>query len=294
MRKWFKYFRNPGTNKIAGKPKDKTFDEHSQAMGGYQPDDSYNSKEEFFNKHLKGLHAERFANYDKFLRKHLKKADKILSVASGRCVNELYLLNDGYKNITCSDLGIFPACSATKTLFPDFRFMTLNILDASAPQKYDGIIALSLIYLFGEQEFDAFLGNVADSLEEKGSFILDSAGAPDNFFSFIIHDIILKIEVYFTGFLDFLRSSGKKKLGVTVQDFGFRRTDKDIIEASRKAGLELFDKEDYGFLNEFRRSKTFRRLVKPGSSIENMFAKIGRRIPYTRMFCFKKVKEQSV
>jgi hypothetical protein len=294
MRKWFKYFRNLGTNKITGIPKDKTFNEHSQAMGGYKPDDSYGSREDFFNKHLNGLHAERFANYDKFLRKHLKKEDRILSVASGRCVNELYLLNDGYKNITCSDLEMFPACSATKTLFPDFRFTALNILDAPAPQKYDSIIALSLIYLFDEQEFNAFLSNIADSLEEEGAFILDSAGAPDNFLSFIIHDIILKIEVYFIGFLDFLRSSGKRKLGVTVQDFGFRRTDKDIIEASRKAGLKLFNKEDYGFLNDFRRSRTFRRLVKPGSFIENTFAKMGKRIPYARMFYFRKVKEQTV
>jgi hypothetical protein len=293
MRKWLKYFRNSGTSKITRKPKDKTFNEHSQAMGGYQPDDSYSSREEFFNKHLNGLHAERFANYDKFLRKHLKKEDKILSVASGRCVNELYLLNDGYKSITCSDLGIFPACSATKTLFPDFSFMTLNILDAPSPQKYDSIIALSLIYLFDEQEFDVFLSNVADSLEEEGAFILDSAGAPDNFLTFIIHDIILRVEVYLSGLFDYIKSLGKRKFGVTVHAFGYRRKDNDIISVAEKAGFQLIEKVDYGFISEFRRSKIFRRLVNPNSSIEKIFMRIGKKVPYTRMFYFRKTNKQT-
>ena len=263
-------------------------------MGGYESDSSYDSKESFFKKHLSGVHAERYANYDKFLRGHLKENDEILSVGSGRCVNELYLLDSGYKKITCSDLGVFSAYLETKALFPEFSFTPLNVLESSTPKKFNAVISLSLIYLFDERDFDSFLRNIADSLQEGGVLILDSAGAPDNLLTFIIHDIILRAEVYLSGLFGYIKSLGKQKFGVVVHAFGYRRKDSDIISAAEKAGFQFIEKTDYGFTNEFRRSKTFRRIVKPGSSIENMFAKIGRRIPYTRMFYFRKVKEQSV
>ena len=264
-------------------------------MGGYEPDSSHMSKEEFFGKQfLNSPHVERFMAYDNFLRKHLNKQEKILSIASGRCVNELSLLDDGYKDIMCSDLEMLPAYLATKALFPDFRFIPLNILESPASQKYDAVIALSLIYLFDEQEFDIFLKHVMDSVEKGGTLILDSAGSPDNFLSFIIHDIVLKFETYFASLKIFIRSLGRARIGVTIQDFGYRRTDKDIIKASEKVGLKLIDQKDYVFLNEFRRSKILRRLVRPGSFVEKLFVRMGKRIPYTRMFYFRKPDENFI
>lgn len=262
-------------------------------MGGYESDSSYDSKESFFKKHLSGVHAERFANYDEFLRGHLKKNDEILSVGSGRCVNELYLLDSGYKKITCSDLGVFSAYSETKALFPEFSFTPLNILESSAPKKFNAVISLSLIYLFDERDFDSFLRNVADSLQEGGVLILDSAGAPDNLLTFIIHDIILRSEVYLSGLFGYIKSLGKQKFGVTVHAFGYRRKDSDIISAAERAGFQFIEKIDYGFISEFRRSKIFRRLVKPNSSVERIFMKIGVKVPYTRMFYFRKANKQS-
>ena len=65
---------------------DDDFNMHAKAMGGYESDEAYESKERFFDKYYYKLHAGRLKLYDVFIRKlHLKKEGMILSLASGRC-----------------------------------------------------------------------------------------------------------------------------------------------------------------------------------------------------------------
>ena len=265
-------------------PIDQDFEDHKAAMGGYDADDAYKNKKEFFNKYFFGYHMGRLQHYDEFIRKHLRRGGNVLSIGSGRCANELYLMEDGY-NITCSDLQLIDCHSETVALFPNLNFLEFNILHGpSEPEhKYDTIICLSLIYLFDDKDLLIFFKNVSSSLKPGGHLILDSVGSPDNFLSYMVHEVLLKYEIYFLRIAKMIIKH--KKDAVIRKHHGYRRTDNEIIEAALVAGLKLVDKEDYAFLTEFRRSVLFDRLFlrKHNLLLEPVFTRIGRTIPYVRI-----------
>jgi len=74
-------------------------------MGGYNPDNAYNSRASFLICYFFGFHQKRLEFYNHFLRGHLSKGDAIPFIASRRRANELFLIQDGYE-ITCSNMGI--------------------------------------------------------------------------------------------------------------------------------------------------------------------------------------------
>ena len=199
-------------------------------------------------------------------------------------------MEDGY-SITCSDLGYPSSFQQAKTLFPNIDFVEMDILEVPPSVKYDAIIALSLIYLFDESDLGIFFKNVSDCLNVNGSLILDSSGSPDNFLSFFIHDIWLKYETCLVRFLK--RIKGRHD-GLVIKDHGFRRTDIEIIELAKKYNLELVVQGNYGFLVEFTRSVIFskiflKRAMRLSSITNRVFSFIGKGVPYTRMYMFKKV-----
>ena len=288
MRKWFKYSVNHSDNKVVIYPQDFSFAEHSEAMGGYETNDIYRTTDAFFQEYYYNFHLGRLEEYDKFLRKHIKKTDKVLSIASGRSANELKLLLGGY-DITCSDLCMLPCYDDTKKLFPDYKFFTLNIIENPADRQYDSLISLSLIYLFDNRQLDCFFGNVSKSLKENGHLILDGGGSPDNLMSFFIHDVLLRLEVHLLRLLILVKNPGKKKYGLAIKHHGYRRTDNDIIEIAKKNGLELIDRENYAFLTEFARSRILSRLMRI-PFMKRLFGLIGKNVPYIRMFLFRKAE----
>jgi len=286
MRKWYKYLLDKSRKGKLELSIDQDFKDHEKAMCGYKADDAYCSKESFFNKYFWNYHYGRLECYDNFMRRHLKKGEDVLSIASGRCANELFLIEDGYK-ITCSDLKVFDAYQETKKLFPQFEFVEHDILNTPLYSKYDTVICLSLIYLFNEEKLLAFFRNVSDSLKTGGHLILDFVGSPDNVLSFLLHDIYLKYEMKIARAAKFLLIG--QLPGLVVKHHGYRRTDEEIISAARKSGFELLSQENYAFVTEFRRSYIFDKLVKQTSFIEKAFGIIGRNIPYIRMGHFLKL-----
>ena len=96
MRKWIKYSldrEHVGTRRV---DHDRSFDDHKLAMGGYHPDESYVSREEFFRKYFYGFQVGRLEFSNDFLRRSLSKHERVLSIGSGRCASELHLMEDGY------------------------------------------------------------------------------------------------------------------------------------------------------------------------------------------------------
>lgn len=293
MRKWYKYYFDDSFDGIVRKDMDKDYNDHSSSMGTYLPCESYDSKEAFFNKYYFGADHRKFGfllrwkeYYNDFLEKHLDKAHGILSIGSGRCANELFLAGKGYK-ILCSDLEQLPAYDRTKKLFPDFEYMILDILESPAPRRHDAVISLSLIYLFDSNKLERFFNNVAGSMKTNGVFILDSGGAPDNLFSYLVHDIMLKYEAKSIHFLR--RVLKHKRSGLVVKHEGYLRSDAEIVKVAAKSGLVLRAKNDYDTLREFRRSVLFNKFIKEGSAFEKMFEELGRGVPFIRMFKFEKV-----
>jgi hypothetical protein len=286
MRNWTKYIINYSANQVTKSAQDSSFLEHANAMEYYGENDATDNKYDFFNKYFFNYHTGRLLNYDKFLRKHIKKSYRVLSVASGRSANELKLLEEGY-DITCSDLEKLPSYENTKNLFPEYKFFTLNILRQPADHKYDCLISLSLIYLFSNDQLDLFFSNLYKSCEENGCLILDSAGSPDNLLSYFLHDFLVKYETFLVWFLRNLFQN--KKYGLNIKDHGYRRNDLEIVEIAKKNGFELIEQENFAFLVEFQRSRLLRDLIKI-RFINNIFAVIGKHVPYTRMFFFRKTK----
>ena len=90
MRKWYTYWLDPDCTGKIYVPLDTTYDDHKESMGSYKADNAYKSKIKFFNTYFFNYQQNRSEYYDNFLRKHLKKQGDILSIASGRCANELF------------------------------------------------------------------------------------------------------------------------------------------------------------------------------------------------------------
>jgi len=287
MRIWYKYIIGYRKNAIDSANIDSSFSDHARGMGNYDPDGAYSGKKEFFRKYYYGFHYGRLQRYDDFMRRRLALPWRIFSIASGRCANELMLMEDGY-DITCSDLEKIPALAVTQKLFPGLRFNCLDILKSCASGHYDAVLALSLIYLFSENELNTFFRNCSDSLRPGGCLILDSAGAPDNLPAFLWHDVCLRIESYIVRVLIWLRRGQLPSL--TRKHFGYRRTSAEIISAARAAGFELVYQKDYVTSSEFRRSVFFNLLVRQGGLIDKVFVFFGKSFPYTRMFDFRKLK----
>lgn len=286
MRRWHKYSLAEEKESTPCLLIDTDFIQHAKAMGGYAADESYNNKKSFFEKYFYNYHGDRLICYDKFIRKHLSKWEETLSIGSGRCANELYLMEDGFR-ITCSDLEPVNY-EETISLFPDFKFVKLNLLEGPTEKKYDSIICLGLIYLLDNQELSTFFKNVSESLNPKGHFILDSAGSSDDkILSNLIHDWFLKYEAMLMKITKNIFK--RKKYRLIKKHHGYRRSDNEIVQLSSKARFVFREKEDYAFLTDFRRSAILNRLINSSALLKKIFCGIGKRMPYIRMFYFEKV-----
>ncbi len=281
MRNWYKYSLDCNARGQKTLPIDKGFDMYAKTMGGYRRDEAYRSKEEFFRKYFYGYHFGRLESYNDFLEKHLDKRWDIVSVASGRCANELYLIEQGYR-ITCSDIKTFEAAARTKELFPGFDFIEQDILKSPLAKKYDAVICLALIYLFNNAELKVFFSNVACSLKDGGCLYLDAASSPDNYLSYFLQHGVQKLERAASRWLKFL-TTGKLPAFVT-KHHGYRRTDKEILEMARSFGLNLQAQSNYEFTTEFRRSHLLEIIFRKWPAMERFFAFFGRSIPYVRMY----------
>ncbi len=286
MRKWYKYILDAASKGVVYKPMDQTYSEHALSMGGYDIDDAYKSKAEFFKKYFFNYQQSRLEYYNVFLKKHLHKNEKILSIASGRCANELFLMEQGY-DITCSDMEMLYSFNQTKALFGQFKFLKLDVLSGPINERYDAMMCLSLIYLFDEKKLNLFFYNIAESLNKNGHLILDSAGSPDNLLSYLILDILLKYETFLTRILKLLFQ--RKWYGFAVKDFGYRRTNSEIIKVAERNGFLLIDKQKYSFLTEFYRSRILSRIMNYCPVCKRILNAIGKKVPYIRMFYFQKI-----
>ena len=254
-------------------------------MGGYDENESYEDKVSFFNRYFYGYHRGRLESYKIYLPRHLRKQDKILSIGSGRAALEALLLEDGY-DITCSDMEIIVAYEKTRRLFPKLKYQKLDILRSYADEPHDAIIMLSLIYHFNDHELSEIFHNLSRSLKPGGVLIFDSAGSPDNLLSFLIHDVVLKYENHAKRVYNWFKTSHLD--AVIKREFGFRRNDCEIESMASRSGFDMVNQENFGFLIEFQRSFFLRKLIGYLKPLEILLSVIGKTIPYTRMYTFRK------
>jgi len=226
MQKWFKYRLIKGEKGTIYEGLDSDFDDHQKAMGGYGIDQAYENKDAFFLKYYSGYDLGRLESYADFLKKHLAKCDKILSIGSGRCANEIDLLEEGYQ-VVCSDLAVSKAVEAAKTLFPSLDFTVLDIINEPANGKYDKVIVLSLIYLFDDEKLSRFFFNVSESLDDGGGLIVEIPGLPDNFMGNLCYHWYLKFELLILKLIRFVVK--KSNEGVVIKHHRYLRGNEEFM-----------------------------------------------------------------
>jgi len=277
MKKWYKYSLNYKDN-TRYFPKDTTFEDHKRSMRGYEPDKGYGSKEEFFKTYFYEAHP-RHRHYHDYLKRHLKKGDNILSIGSGRCANELLLIEEGF-DITCSDFEQ-PCREETIALFPGLRFIRYDVTRAPVESKVDSMVSLSMFYLFDADQLAGVFKNISDSLKPGGNFILDPGGAENNLGTRLIDEIICPLEAWLIKILHKILKN--KNCVVAKKEQGYRTTDAEIMSIAKKAGFSLYDTEHKDHLTEFGM-----RSVILGRMPRGVVELFGRAVPHVRMFAFKK------
>lgn len=276
MRIWYKYFlSHAGGQRYV--PKDETFDDHKRSMQGYDASRGYSSKEEFFKTYFHEAHS-RHRDYHDYLAGTIDRSARILSIGSGRCVNELMLADQGF-DVTCSDLD-WPCREEAARLFRDMKFTRYDATRAPAHSSYDCVVSLSMFYLFDREQLVKVFANIAGSLRPGGLFILDPGGAQDNLITRLIDCVICPLECAMVKLL--LGILKKKRYIVTKKHQGYRTTDRDIVSAAGKAGFELRDMRTCDYLTELHRSRLFEKLP------DALVGALGRSAPYIRIFKFRK------
>ena len=262
----------------------KNFDVFSKEVesDGYSSNENYINKNKFFEFYLK----DRYLIWHNHLKNNLDPQDKILSVASGRGINELALISNNFK-ITCSDLKIPECFEVSKKLFGDFNYIKLNILEDNIENKYNSIFCISALYIFLDQELSKAFENFYKILENNGILIIDHGGTEDNLISFFFHEIFLFFEAYVVYYLSKIFN---KKIGFKFDhNFGYRRKNKEIIKLANKYGFELVDVTSYDYLTELNRSIFIRKIIEYLPFVKKIFLLFGKTMPYIRMFKFKKI-----
>ena len=285
MRKWFKYFLVEEGEAFCA-AKDITFAENAKTMA-YDRQEGYSSRGAFIKMYFEDDHV-RLKKYDEVFKSVLLKGEKIFSIASGRCVNEILLIEAGY-NILCSDLEPVPK---VKEIFSDLHFVRYDVTKGPYPdERFDAILAIQVLYLFDPEHLENILKNLKASLKEKGRLIIDISGAQDNFLTYAIDNCISWYEAYLKSFI--LKCFKKRRLQVKKKHHGFRYTDKEFIALVETAGFKFSRVYRADYRTELERSYIIRRLAQRGKIFRGLIEFVGRAVPYLRIFIFVKDHESN-
>jgi hypothetical protein len=74
-----------------------------------------------------------------------------------------------------------------------------------------------------------------------------------------------------------------------LKHHGFRSSDQEIVDTAKAAGFELVATEYGDFLTELGRSRVLQRLLGTGDFMGKAFSLVGRKMPYLRLFMFKRI-----
>jgi len=292
MRTWYKYITVPlkanDNNDVPPSQNDEEeFSRIEVLMGGYSAEQGYESREVFFERYLAQEGVDRKSACDKFLRKHLNQNMHVLSVGSARAANEMALIQDGF-DITCSDLNVPDCVSATKNLFGNFTYETVNILKKTNLVNFDAVITISTIYNFDLIQLDCCFDNIYQILNEDGILILDYASAPDNIWSYLYYDVFLQIDAWAYAVFRMIKDW---RLYTVLKTFhGYRHANMEIENAAISAGLELYAYKEESILINFQRGYLLPKLLGL-KAVRSLLLSIGCKMPYVRLGAFQKGKQ---
>ncbi len=279
MRTWYKYLVVEDDLSMRLE-KDEGSADHQKTMGGYLTDRGYASKEDFFQTYLLGAER-RYRCYHEALKECLKKEEMGLSIGSGRCSNELFLIEEGY-NIVCSDLEHY-CQDKTLSLFQNMKFVRYDVMEKPFARQFDYILSLNVLYLFSAEQLYKIFSHVAESLKPGGRFIVDPGGAEDNVYTTLIDNWGVRWDAHVQAFLKTLLKGQKKR--VIKKHHGYRYSNKELIAIAQKNGFQFEGLKTKDYVTELKdRLLLFHKLP------EAVVQLLGYSIPYVRLFSFRKTQ----
>ncbi len=229
---------------------------------------------------------DKYIVWQKYLDNNVDPKAKTLSIASGRCINELKLISNNF-NITCSDIEVPKFYERSKKIFGDYDYIKFNITKDEINNKFDCIYSLSVFYIFSNSDLEKIINNINKVLNKDGVLILDHGGVEDNLTSYILHEIYLIVETYLIYYWSKILN---KKFGFKFdKNWGYRRKNEEIIQFIERFGFELININEYDELTELKRSFFIRSIIKYIPYSTKIFKILGKNIPYIRIFKFKKI-----
>ena len=236
------------------------------------------------NTFLKNYFNNRFKIWDSYLRKNISKNHKILSIGSGRAINELILIDERY-DIVSSDLDIPETYEASKKIFNDHIYLKFDVLKHDIQQKFNIIFSLHTFYLFSESQINLAFKKVNKLLHKDGIFIVDM-NTEHNLFSTFYHDFFLKIE---STLIYLISKFFKKNIGIIYDDnFGYKYKRREIIEIAKKNNFELLTVDSIGY-NEINRSYLLKKITKKNDFIRKIICILFKSILSHNIYKFKKL-----
>ena len=154
------------------------------------------------------------------------------------------------------------------------------MLKDNPPDVYDTVLSLSLIYAFDDAQLSQFFRFVGRALKPDGRLLLDLAGSPDTFLTWLLHDVYLPTEAaMLAGYLS-VRLRAPHRVRAVLH--GYRRSDDDVLRVARQAGLTLVDVRHDCFNIELGRSVVLKRSRGATALGAKILSRLGRRMPYVR------------
>jgi hypothetical protein len=187
------------------------------------------------------------------LSKLLVSDRKTLSVGSGFGEIEVPFILEGHE-ITCSDI-VVDALAHTRTLYPQFKYLRLDILNGSASDDYDDILITGLDFAFDDLQVRKLFSSCGQILKKSArqstKRLIFTLRYNDNVATRVIDRFILPLEASLANAAYALTQSPHR---VRRKVSGFRRSRKEIVRLANSCGFSVGRVLHCGFGVEFTRS----------------------------------------
>ncbi len=192
----------------------------------------------------------------KFLKLKLNKKSKILFIGSGWGQLE-YIMSKKF-DVIASDYNNFYVKINKIKNSKKFKYIKLDILSNKLhlKSKYHQIVINNIEYLFDNKQIEKCIANLKKLGRKKTNYFLIFRSR-DSFFIKIIDNYLIYFEARIKQFLKFICG---KRLYVTKDNHGYRRSKKEFLEILEKNNLKIKSIYEEMYETEYQRLFIVRKL----------------------------------
>ncbi len=216
------------------------------------------------------------------------KNKKILSIGCGMAGLEMKLLQEGY-SVVCSDLKIYPFHHFLKKLFPESRFLEIDMFHPQQLEElFDVVIMTGVLGYCSPENLQRLFQILSGFLKKNGEIIVDDLVSPPSFWADFFYEKWYPVEATIINFYSWLfgrfwRLYKKQASWRYTTDFFVGKARESGFQL-KKMGIEFFHRD---FLYRFYTTRLITKMIGTKNALY-FFSKLGRvlNLPY-RIFHFK-------